>query len=162
MDLRGPMSRRSAWKKRRTPCTLCSAVAYCCGAVALRAIAALLGRFLPRLGPPVHSPGGPFFLQASPRSFPGRDAARSFCEALLRKPGSYQTRCPRRPRLCSAPLRKGCALRCVRGTRGGYSAAAWKGPRSASGMSASASASAAKSATTCVNRGPRSRRRSSM
>src|ERR1700691_5625459 len=32
-------------------CVLCSAVAYCCGAVAPCAIAALLGRFLPRLGP---------------------------------------------------------------------------------------------------------------
>src|ERR1700753_3264322 len=35
-------------------CALCSAVAYCCGAVAPRAIAALLGRFLPRLGPLAH------------------------------------------------------------------------------------------------------------
>src|SRR5205814_4110924 len=43
------------------PCALCSAVAYCCGAVAPRAIAALLGRFLPRLGPLVHS-SGPFFF----------------------------------------------------------------------------------------------------
>src|SRR5437899_4737775 len=42
-------------------CVLCSAVAYCCGAVAPRAIAALLGRFLPRLGPLVHS-SGPFFF----------------------------------------------------------------------------------------------------
>src|ERR1700723_2224276 len=49
---------RERWKRA---CTLCSAVAYCCGAVAPRAIAALLGRFLPRLGPLVHS-GGPFFL----------------------------------------------------------------------------------------------------
>src|SRR3954466_12036199 len=70
-----------------TPCAVWCAVAYCCGAVAPRAIAALLGRFLPRLGPPVHSPGGPFFLPASPRSFPGRDAARSSCEALLRRTG---------------------------------------------------------------------------
>src|SRR3954465_16054503 len=42
-------------------CALCSAAAYCCGAVAPRAIAALLGRFLPRLGPLVHS-SGPFFF----------------------------------------------------------------------------------------------------
>src|SRR5947209_4787273 len=35
----------------KNPCIWCSAVAYCCGAVAPRAIAALLGRFLPRLGP---------------------------------------------------------------------------------------------------------------
>src|SRR5271168_4892478 len=48
-------------KRSKRSCTLCSAVAYCCGAVAPRAIAALLGRFLPRLGPLVHS-GGPFFL----------------------------------------------------------------------------------------------------
>src|ERR1700753_2531467 len=48
-------------KQIEKTCTLCSAVAYCCGAVAPRAIAALLGRFLPRLGPLVHS-GGPFFL----------------------------------------------------------------------------------------------------
>src|SRR5882757_2829128 len=45
-------------------CVLCSAVAYCCGAVAPCAIAALLGRFLPRLGPLVHS-SGPFFFQQS-------------------------------------------------------------------------------------------------
>src|SRR5882757_1310436 len=44
-------------------CVLCSAVAYCCGAVAPCAIAALLGRFLPRLGPLVHS-SGPFFFWA--------------------------------------------------------------------------------------------------
>src|ERR671926_1121596 len=48
-------------KLLKSPCTLCSAVAYCCGAVAPRAIAALLGRFLPRLGPLVHS-SGPFFF----------------------------------------------------------------------------------------------------
>src|ERR1700712_2324638 len=35
----------------KNPCVWCSAVAYWCGAVAPRAIAALLGRFLPRLGP---------------------------------------------------------------------------------------------------------------
>src|SRR5882757_4592597 len=45
-------------------CVLCSAVAYCCGAVAPCAIAALLGRFLPRLGPLVHS-SGPFLLGSS-------------------------------------------------------------------------------------------------
>src|SRR4051794_4359221 len=53
-------------KRVESPCALCSAVAYCCGAVAPRAIAALLGRFLPRLGPPVHSPGGPFFWTCHP------------------------------------------------------------------------------------------------
>src|SRR5581483_12167224 len=42
-------------------CTLCSAVAYCCGAVAPCAIAALLGRFLPRLGPLAFA-SGPFFF----------------------------------------------------------------------------------------------------
>src|SRR6478735_9299733 len=42
-------------------CFLCSAAAYCCNAIASRAIAALLGRFLPRLGPLVHS-SGLFFL----------------------------------------------------------------------------------------------------
>src|SRR5689334_17263931 len=46
----------------KTACVLCSAAAYCCGAVAPRAIAALLGRFLPRLGPLVHSSGPFFFL----------------------------------------------------------------------------------------------------
>src|ERR1700720_3520832 len=51
-----PDMHRKRWKRS---CTLCSAVAYCCGAVAPRAIAALLGRFLPRLGPLVHS-SGPF------------------------------------------------------------------------------------------------------
>ena len=43
-----------------------------------------------------------------------------------------------------------------------YSAAAWNGPRSPSGSAASVSAIAAKSAATWVNRGPRSRRRSSI
>src|ERR1700733_11830925 len=51
-------------KRSKRSCTLCSAVAYWCGAVASRAIAALLGRFLPRLGPLVHS-SGPFFLELS-------------------------------------------------------------------------------------------------
>src|SRR6266480_6996187 len=41
-----------------------------------------------------------------------------------------------------------------------YSAAAWNGPRSPNGTAASAPARLAKSATTCANRGPRSRRRS--
>src|SRR5579864_4879599 len=48
-------------KKFERTCTLCSAVAYCCGAVAPCAIAALLGRFLPRLGP-LAIASGPFFL----------------------------------------------------------------------------------------------------
>src|ERR1700758_596506 len=52
-------------KKFKSPCVLCSAVAYCCGAVALRVTAALLGRFLPRLGPLVHS-SGPFFFAVVP------------------------------------------------------------------------------------------------
>src|SRR3954471_15619023 len=47
--------------RAKNPCVLCSAAAYCCGAVGPRPIAALLGRFLPRLGPLVHS-SGPFFL----------------------------------------------------------------------------------------------------
>jgi hypothetical protein len=64
---------------------------------------------------------------------PGRDAARSSCEALLRRtgtPGSFNrkqisfTASKPGPRLCSAPLRKGYALRCVRGTnRDGCAAA---------------------------------------
>src|SRR5690349_25171521 len=49
------------WSRAKNPCVLCSAAAYCCGAVGPRPIAALLGRFLPRLGPLVHS-SGPFFL----------------------------------------------------------------------------------------------------
>ena len=44
-----------------SPCLLCGAVAYCCGAVAPRVTAALLGRFLPRLGP-LASRERPFFL----------------------------------------------------------------------------------------------------
>src|SRR5437899_8864109 len=50
-------------------CVLCSAVSYCCGAVAPCAIAALLGRFLPRLGPLVHS-SGPFFFCLREAVFP--------------------------------------------------------------------------------------------
>src|SRR5947209_13150197 len=60
-------------------CTLCSAVAYCCGAVAPRAIAALLGRFLPRLGPLVHS-SGPFFFWGA-RHFGMREARTSDVQA---------------------------------------------------------------------------------
>src|SRR5689334_6178458 len=48
----------------KSPCTLCVAAAYCCGAVALCVTAALLGRFLPRLGPLLHQKR-PFFLSAS-------------------------------------------------------------------------------------------------
>src|SRR5476649_970309 len=48
----------------KNPCTLCIAVSYYCGAVAPRAIAALLGRFLPRLGPLANA-SGPFFLGLS-------------------------------------------------------------------------------------------------
>src|ERR1700747_3002294 len=48
-------------------CALCSAAAYCCGAVAPCAIAALLGRFLPRLGP-LAIASGPFFFGVFERS----------------------------------------------------------------------------------------------
>src|ERR1700759_5139521 len=51
-------------KPLKSPCTLCGAAAYCCGAVALCVTAALLGRFLPRLGPLLHQKR-PFFLGAS-------------------------------------------------------------------------------------------------
>jgi hypothetical protein len=52
-------------------------------------------------------------------SCPGRDAVRSSCEALLRRTGTplSSSRKQAGPQLCSAPLRKGYALRCVRGTR---------------------------------------------
>ena len=33
-----------------------------------------------------------------------------------------------RPRLCNAPLRKGYALRCVRGTRLHFTASTWNSP----------------------------------
>src|SRR4029077_16352980 len=49
----------------KSPCTLCGAAAYCCGAVALGVTAALLGRFLPRLGPLAHNKR-PFFLARLP------------------------------------------------------------------------------------------------
>src|SRR3954447_18837192 len=45
--------------------------------------------------------------------FPGALQRSSRCSA---EPASYQTPHFVRPRLCSAPLRKGYALRCVRGT----------------------------------------------
>src|SRR6202158_1763308 len=61
-------------KRVKNPCALCSAVAYCCGAVAPRAIAALLGRFLPRLGPPANA-SGPFFLGST--SIPCHSGTRS-------------------------------------------------------------------------------------
>jgi hypothetical protein len=74
----------------KSSCALCSAVAYCCGAVALRVIAALLGRFLPRLGPLVYS-SGPFFLQPSflqPSSSFERDEGRDHSAADWNGPRS--------------------------------------------------------------------------
>jgi hypothetical protein len=133
--------RRKASEKT---CVLCSAAAYCCGAVGPRPIAALLGRFLPRLGPLVHS-SGPFFL---PRHSGARLLART------RNPSGH---------ICWRPSDSGFASRPgMTEDREVYSAAAWNGPRSPSGTCASASARAAKSARTCAKRGLRSRRRSSM
>ena len=60
----------------KSTCVLCSAVAYCCGAVAPCAIAALLGRFLPRLGPLVHSSGPFFFWEGFTFVIPGRASSR--------------------------------------------------------------------------------------
>src|SRR5258707_15557463 len=51
-------------KRLKSSCTLCVAAAYWCGAVALCVTAALLGRFLPRLGPLLHQKR-PFFLLAT-------------------------------------------------------------------------------------------------
>jgi hypothetical protein len=48
---------------------------------------------------------------------PGRDAALF---ALLRRTGTPVLLKKAEPRLCSAPLRKCYALRCVRGTRGSF------------------------------------------
>jgi hypothetical protein len=133
-------------KRFKSTCVLCSAVAYCCGAVAPRAIAALLGRFLPRLGPLVHS-SGPFFFGIDSLFTVGARHASS-----------------RGPRMCASHLvvrsRPGMTKRL--NERGAYSAAAWNDPRSPSGTAASASANAAKSLAICSNRGPRSRRRSSI
>src|SRR5436305_6273275 len=42
----------------------------------------------------------------------------ALAERCFAEPGSYQRGCALRPRLCSAPLRKSYALRCVRGTQG--------------------------------------------
>jgi len=58
---RNPATHFLHGKCQENPCALCSAAAYCCGAVALRVTAALLGRFLPRLGPLVFT-SGPFFV----------------------------------------------------------------------------------------------------
>src|SRR5437870_5301180 len=55
-------------------CLWCTAVPYCCGAVVLCTTAALLGRFLPRLGPLVFT-SGPFFLSPC-RSAPPAVSAR--------------------------------------------------------------------------------------
>ena len=140
-------------KRSKNPCVLCSAAAYCCGAVAPRAIAALLGRFLPRLGPLVHS-SGPFFFWV-----------------LLRHSGMVRRTRPQMRNCASGNLE---ILRCAIAHRSScfacsgttilkvYSAAAWNGPRSPSGTCASASASAAKSVATRAKRGPRSLRRSSI
>ena len=140
-------------KRSKNPCVLCSAAAYCCGAVGPRPIAALLGRFLPRLGPLVHS-SGPFFLGV-------------FFLVILLLVWSHsgarsELRCAiahlRISRFRIRPLRVRSGMTILKV----YSAAAWNGPRSPSGTCASASASAAKSVATCAKRGPRSRRRSSI
>src|SRR5262249_16072135 len=52
------------------PCVRCGVC--CCGAVAPRVTAALLGRFLPRLGP-LAPASGPFFLGDAPNQVPGRE-----------------------------------------------------------------------------------------
>src|SRR4029450_8071371 len=73
--------------RAKNPCLLCSAAAYCCGAVGPRPIAALLGRFLPRLGPLVHS-SGPFFLSEfiSARHSGAREARASMCHCTSENP----------------------------------------------------------------------------
>src|ERR1700737_4809571 len=55
----GDFSRNENERGSPFPCVLSTAVGYCCGAVARRVTAALLGRFLPKLGP-LASAGGPF------------------------------------------------------------------------------------------------------
>src|SRR5664279_5028654 len=67
----------------KNSCTLCSAAAYCCGAVAPRAIAALLGRFLPRLGPLVFT-SGPFFCENAVL-FENAGFSGSHCSALFQR-----------------------------------------------------------------------------
>jgi hypothetical protein len=67
----------SAVKSFKNPCALCSAAAYCCGAVAPRAIAALLGRFLPRLGPLAHRKRPFFLLYSREDRHAGRKRAES-------------------------------------------------------------------------------------
>src|SRR5881227_170373 len=91
-------------KLSKNPCTLCSAIAYCCGAVAPRAIAALLGRFLPRLGP-LAIRKRPFFLFGY--RFPG-GMQRPLCR--FAEPGPQQTPATATAALPSAPLRKCCAI----------------------------------------------------
>src|SRR3954453_10208401 len=66
--------------RAKNPCLLCSAAAYCCGAVGPRPIAALLGRFLPRLGPLVHL-SGPFFFWSLLRHSGMREAQTSDVQA---------------------------------------------------------------------------------
>src|SRR6266536_2986812 len=130
-------------KLPKNPCTLCSAVAYCCGAVAPRAIAALLGRFLPRLGPLVHSSGPFFFWELSIPRHSGAHEARGseFIRAIVvtdSGPAPQVGKCRPKAHPGMTERRESCC---------GYSAAAWNGPSSPSGTSASALASAAKSAT---------------
>src|SRR5271167_5007557 len=97
-------------KRSKRSCTLCSAAAYCCGAVAPRAIAALLGRFLPRLGPLAFASGPFFFLET--RKNVGSSLRERFADRDRQEPRADFARF--------------------------YSAAAWNGPRSPSGAVASA------------------------
>jgi len=129
---RKPVMRSEHDKIFKNTCPECAAVAYCCGAITPCVIAALLGRFLPRLGPLAFA-SGPFF-----------------CPAMGSK----------RRQLIHHAQEKFRALKEAR--EDAYSAAAWNGPRLSSGIAASASASTMKSSATLRNCGPRSRRRSSM
>src|SRR5579864_1932256 len=89
-------------KITKSSCTLCIAVAYCCGAVAPRAIAALLGRFLPRLGPLVHSSGPFFCLKLFSNDGVPRTAQARRDVATPRPPGTVRD-CPGEQRPARRP-----------------------------------------------------------
>jgi hypothetical protein len=117
--------------------------------------------------------GSAFALSLPSLGVSSLDLGRLFTQAALFSWLVIPGRAKREPQMCdctsgesrdsgfSPPGCPGMTKRVELPTRN-YSAAAWNGPRSPSGTAASASARLAKSATTWANRGPRSRRRSSM
>src|SRR3954464_11076782 len=117
-------------KRLKSPCTLCVAAAYCCGAVALLAL------LLPSLGFSSLDLGR-FFIRSGPFFF----SASVFVQRAQRREAKTRSLQSQTIQSIEEKFRV-------------YSAAAWNGPRSPNGIVvASTSASTPKSDATCAKRG---------